>query len=213
MSTAGSAINVSTYAGKGLLVSSFGANAATTSTVAYVYGFDSSPATALVTHTQTTATAKFESTEIDFATLKGTHAALYLKATFENVEGDTSAALGSAVLIRNKARSDQTITGRAIDIAAYKGNATLYVQTGAPMLSATSYTNLVTFQHATASTGTWVTVTNLAGTVGSFTATAADTDQYAIDLARLNRYVRVTAVQKNDAGSVNAILVAPMKSE
>jgi hypothetical protein len=216
-STAGSAINVSTYEGYGVIVAGLGARSAAgdTSTVAVVYGFTASPATALVTFTQTTATAKFESYEFDFDTLQGTNAALYLKATFANVEGDTTPMIGSAVLVYDAARADQTITGSAVDVSAYKGNATIVTTMGGAVNEAAGYTNTVTIQHATASTGTWSTVTNLAGTAATETVVGAtgEVDTYPIDLGRLHKYIRAVSVQQNDAGSVGVTLVAPMKSE
>ena len=219
-STAGSAINVSAYEGYGVIVAGLGARSADgdTSTVAVVYGFDGSPATPLVTFTQTTATAKFESYEFDFDTLQGTNAALYLKATFTNVEGDDTQMIGSCALVYDAARSsDQTITSDIIDISAYKGNATVLFALGGALNETATYTNTVTFQHGTNSAfaGTYATVTNLAGTAGtgSLTGTVGEVDEFAIDLGRLHKYVRAVSVQQHDVGSVGVILVAPQKSE
>ena len=216
-STAGIAINVTAYEGYGVIVAGLGARSAAsdTSTVAIVYGFTSSPVTALMTFTQTTATAKFESYEFDFDTLQGTNAALYLKATFANVEGDTTPMIGSAVLVYDAARADQTITGSAVDVSAYKGNATIVSAMGGAVNEAAGYTNTVTIQHsANGSTG-WATITNLAGTAATETVVGAtgEVDTYPIDLSRLHKYVRAVSVQQHDVGSVGVILVAPQKSE
>ena len=217
-STAGSAINVSAYEGYALVVCGLSARveANDTSTVAVVYGFTGSPATALVTFTQTTATAKFESYEFDFDTLQGTNAALYLKATSSNVEGHaTTGTCGSAVLIYNAARSDQTITGTGIDVSDYKGNAAFMVHCGGAVNEAAAYTNTVTIQHSATLNGTYTTLTNLAGTAGTkaLVGVTGSVQTFPCDLGRANVYVRATSVQQNDAGSVGVTMVAPMKSD
>jgi len=217
-STAGSAINVSAYEGYGLIVMGQGARsgASHTSTVSVAYGFDSSPVTALTAATQTTATAKFTSYEFDFDTLQGTNAALYLKATFANVAGDANQMVGDAVLIVDAARSgSQTITGSAVDVSAYKGNAAFEFHCGSPINEATAFTNVVTIQHsANGSTG-WATVTNLAGTALVVTDTGAtgQTTTIPCDMSRLHKYVRALSVQTGDVAPVGVTLVAPMKSE
>jgi len=217
-STVGSAVNVSAYEGRALIVMGQGVRSAAsdTSTVTVVYGFTSSPATALTVATQTTATAKFTSYEFDLDTLQGTNAALYLKATFANVEGDTTPMIGDAVLIYGAARSaDQTITGTGVDVAVYKGNATFLVACGGALNESASYTNTVTIQHSTALGSGYTTVTNLAGTDGvlSLVGATGSVQEFACDLGRLHKYVRAVSVQQNDVGSVGVTLVAPMKSE
>ena len=217
-STAGSAIDVSAYEGYGVIVMGQGARSADgdTSTVSIVYGFDSSPATALVTATQATATAKFTSYEFDFDTLQGTNDALYLKATFANVEGDDTAMVGDAVLVVESARaSEQTITGSAVDVAAYKGNATFVFECGSPVNESAAFTNIVTIQHSANGSTAWATCTNLAGTAMVVTDTGAtgQTATLPMDLSRLRKYVRAVSVQYNDVAPVGVTLVAPMKSE
>jgi len=217
-STAGSAVDVSAYEGYAVLVLGQGARSGSghTSTVAVVYGFTSSPATALTTATQTSATSKFTSYEFDLDTLQGTNAALYLKATFTNVKGDTTEMNGSAVMIYNAARTDQTITGSAVDIAAYKGNATILCAMGGAVNEAAGYTNTVTIQMATNSAfSNAITITNLAGTaaIETVVGSTGEVDTYPIDLSRCLRYIRAVSVQQHDVGSVGVTLVAPMKSE
>jgi len=200
---AGSAIDVSAYAGKGLVVVGQGARSADgdTSTVAIVYGFDSSPATALATYTQTTATAKYSSTEVDFATLKGTNAALYLKATLANVEGDDTAMIGGAVLIYDKARTAaQVITGDAVATAKYKGFGTLVVSIGAPSLGATNFSGVVTIQSAAASTGTWA---NVSGKTATATGNAAGAvTEIPYELGAGKPYIRAVFTTTNDVAPV-----------
>ena len=114
-----------------------------------------------------------------------------------------------------------SVTGGTIDIAGYKGNAALVVETATS--SAMTNTITVTLQHSTASNfANPTTVTNLAGTAGVITetcgATVADTinlQTYPIDTARLHRYIRViyTTTQADAYIPVSAMLVAPMKSE
>lgn len=196
---AGSAIDVSAYAGKGLIVNSFGARSAAgdTSTVAVVYGFTSSPTNAVVTHSQASATAKFESYEIDFDTLKGTNAALYLKATFTNVEGDATAMNGSSVLIRNKARAAlQTVTGSAVDTQKYKGFGTIVVSIGSGVLGATNFTGTVAIQAASASTGTWAAVS------GKTATTEGAVTEIPYEFGKGNRYIRAVYTTTNDVAPV-----------
>lgn len=114
-----------------------------------------------------------------------------------------------------------SVTGSIIDIAGYKGNATLVVNTGAS--SGMTNTITVTLQHSTAANfANPNTVTNLAGTAGVLTetcgATVADTENlqtFAIDTARLRKYIRViyTTTLAENYIPVSAMLVAPMKSE
>lgn len=216
-STAGSAIDCSDYEGYGVVVGSLGARSADgdTSTVAVVYGFTTNPATALVTFTQTTATAKFESYEFDFDTLQGTNAALYLKATFTNVEGDDTPMIGSCALVYDAARTAQTITGTGVDVSVYKGNATIVTAMGGAVNEASTYTNTVTIQHSASLGSGYTTLTNLAGTAGTETVVGStgEVDTFPIDLSRCHKYLRAVSVQENDVGSVGVYLVAPMKSE
>jgi len=117
--------------------------------------------------------------------------------------------------------TNPTTTGATIDIAGYKGNATLVVYGGSA--SATNNTLTVTFQHSTANNfASPNTVTNLAGTAGVITLPVVDavTDSaaistFAIDTARLRRYVRVTLSQTlvDNSIPVAVMLVAPMKAE
>ena len=105
-------------------------------------------------------------------------------------------------------------TGTAVSVAAYKGNATLAVQMG-PYIAAATCT--VTIAHASATTGTWYTVTNTAGTAATFSQVGPATtavQTVSIDMARLKPYVRAVVLQSGqDTNSVSALLIAPMKSE
>jgi hypothetical protein len=202
-STAGSAIDVSAYAGYGTVIGALGARsgAGNTNTVAIVYGYDSSPATALVTFTQTTATAKYEEYEVDFATLKGTNAALYLKATYTNVAGDDTNTIGGAVLVFDKARTAaQVITGSAVSTAKYKGFGTIVVSIGAPSLGATNFTGVVQIQSAAASTGTWA---NVSGKTATATGNAAGAvTEIPYELGAGNPYIRALFTTTNDVAPV-----------
>jgi hypothetical protein len=204
---AGAAIDVSAYSGYGLIVGGLGAISDTgdDSTLAIVYGFTTNPATALVTWTQTTATAKFESYEIDFETVKGTNAALYLKATFTNVDGDATPMIGSAVLVRDKARAAlQTITGAAVDTVNYKGNGTIVASIGAPVLGATNFVGTVSIQSAAASTGTWAAVSGKTATLTGDSAGA--TTEIPYEFGAGHRYIRAVFTTTNDASSVGVTL-------
>ena len=115
-----------------------------------------------------------------------------------------------------------SVTGTTTDIANYKGNATLVVETG--NASATNNTITVTLQHSTASNfANPTTVTNLAGTAGVITefadvggvSTSANLQTFAIDTARLHKYIRVifTTTLADNYIPVSAMLVCPQKSE
>lgn len=213
-STAGSAIDVSAYEGKAIVINGLSARsgASHTSTVSVVYGFDESPATALVTSTQTTATALFDSYEFDFDTLQGTNAALYLKATFANVAGDSNAMLGASCLVYDAARSAaQSITGTGVDVSAYKGGGAFVVQCGGAVNESTNYTATVTLQHSASLASGYTTITNVAGTAGvlTLTGTTGSVQEYAVDMAGLHKYVRAVVSQTNDVGSVGVTLAVP----
>jgi hypothetical protein len=117
--------------------------------------------------------------------------------------------------------TNASTTGGIIDIAAYKGNATLVVLTGTA--SATNNTRTVTLQHSTAANfASPATVTNILGNAAVVTAPAltattqsAIVQTYPIDLGRLRRYVRVVTTQTlaDQSIPVGVVLVAPMKSE
>lgn len=215
----GASVDISAYPGTVLLQAGLGTglDASYTGTLTVIFFTDTGSAQYTNTFRKTGTTAGgFESVEVNLDTYQGTNAALYVTSTWAVAcTGNIGEGKASASLLRGAARADQTITGSAVDRAAYKGNATVWIQTGVPLNSAAAFTNIVTFQHAEAATGTWTTVTNLAGTAGAFTLTgaSAQTQQFAIDLARLHRYIRATSVQKNDAASVGVTLIAPMKSE
>lgn len=105
-------------------------------------------------------------------------------------------------------------TGTAVNVAAYKGNATLAVQMS-PYIAAATCT--VTIAHASSTTGTWYTVTNTAGTAAIFSQVGPATtavQTVSIDMARLKPYVRAVVLQSGeDTNCVSALLIAPMKSE
>ena len=105
-------------------------------------------------------------------------------------------------------------TGTVTDVSAYKGNAALAVQFSPSAIASTA---TVTFAHALASTGTWSTVTNAAGTALVVTQTGPATNAIQtvpIDMARVHKYVRAVLLQSGeDTNSVSAFLVAPMKAE
>jgi hypothetical protein len=124
-------------------------------------------------------------------------------------------------LLPPNSSTNLSITGTTTDIAGYKGNACLVVQTGTA--SATNNAITVTLQHSTAANfANPNTVTNLAGTAGVLTEAAVDATSesvniqyFPIDMARLRKYVRVivTTTLADHSIPVSAVLVAPMKSE
>ena len=115
----------------------------------------------------------------------------------------------------------QTATGTTtnksadgVDIAAYKGNAVVACSIGAGTMA--TITNTVTMSHCATTNGTYVTVTNLAGTAVAFTHAGTGTASLQtkrIELDRLNAYVRVVAANSTDTNVVSVVLIAPMKSQ
>ena len=105
-------------------------------------------------------------------------------------------------------------TGTVTDVSAYKGNAALAVQFSSSAIASTA---TVTFAHASATTGTWYTVTNTAGTACIITQTGPATNPVqtvSIDLARCKKYMRAVLLQSGeDTNTVSALMIAPMKSE
>lgn len=111
--------------------------------------------------------------------------------------------------------SSAATTGTAVNVAAYKGNATFVVSFGPATEAVTS--SVVLASSAT-SGGTYVPLTNLAGTAVAATQTGPTTSAVqtvAIDLGRANGYFKVIVAQAttNEIPPVSAVLVAPMKSE
>ena len=106
-------------------------------------------------------------------------------------------------------------TNAAVDVSAYKGNGTIVVAWGTA--DAASATGTVTVTTSATSGGVYTTVTNGAGVAGVLTSTGITTneiDEFAIDLARFNKYIKlVYAPNATSTNSVGAILVAPMKSQ
>jgi hypothetical protein len=117
--------------------------------------------------------------------------------------------------------TNASVTGSAVDISAYKGNACFVVNTGTA--SATNMTVVITLEHSAAENfATAYTITNLAGTVGTVSVfnnlTAASSvaqNTYPIDLGRLKKYVRAKYTQSlaDHSVPVSVTLVAPSKAE
>lgn len=141
-------------------------------------------------------------------------------ATFVSLAQDAN-LMKYVQLLPPNCSTNLSVTGDTTDIAAYKGNACLVVETGTA--SAMTNTITVTLQHSTASNfASPTTVTNLAGTAGVLTescttntAHSINIQTFPIDTARLHKYVRViyTTTQADGYIPVSATLVCPMKSE
>lgn len=143
-----------------------------------------------------------------------------IMATFVSLAQDAN-LMKYVQLLPPNCSTNLSVTGDTTDIAAYKGNACLVVETGTA--SAMTNTITVTLQHSTASNfASPTTVTNLAGTAGVLTescttntAHSINIQTFPIDTARLHKYVRViyTTTQADGYIPVSATLVCPMKSE
>jgi len=113
----------------------------------------------------------------------------------------------------NSAVTSVAITNAAVSVAAYKGNGVFAAQFSPSTLASTSTVTLVT---SATSGGTYVPVTNLAGTACVITQTGPATNDIQtvqIDTARLNAFVKTIIAQSGDTNSINSFLVAPMKSQ
>jgi len=111
---------------------------------------------------------------------------------------------------------ETSTAGTALDVSDYKGNSTVVVN-WAKALSGTgaTFTSTVTFATCATESGTYTTVTNLAGSVGTFTRTGSNEAAvvtFQIDSARLSKYVKATVTQVNLTNAVGVIFVAPMKA-
>jgi hypothetical protein len=108
-----------------------------------------------------------------------------------------------------------SVTGTGVDVAAYKGNARVLVDFGV-VAAVPAYTGIVTIA-TSVNNSTWRTVTNLAGTVGIITKRGSFTNSapegFAIDAARLSRYLRASIAQYKYTNSVGVKVVFPFKAE
>ena len=117
--------------------------------------------------------------------------------------------------------TNATVTGSAVDISTYKGNACVVFMSGTA--SATNQNITFTLQHSTDSGfSSPETVTNINASAGVATVTGGDattntivTSTYSIDTARLHKYLRVVRVQSlaNQVAPCSVLFVAPMKAE
>lgn len=113
--------------------------------------------------------------------------------------------------------STNSAAGRAVDISAFKGNAAFVISIGP---GEATFTNTVTLAHSATSGGTYATITNISGTVGTVVSVVGTNEYtmvtYPIDLNRIGKFVKAT-VDKNapglDTAPVSVILVAPFKSQ
>jgi hypothetical protein len=104
-----------------------------------------------------------------------------------------------------------TITGSAVDTIDYKGFGTVVVSVGvtANTNRIESFTNIVTIQKGTTSTGAWTTVTAVTNVYVTNTATYTRSAELPIDLGAGGRYLRGTVTNKNDAAPVAVWINAP----
>lgn len=204
--TSGATKDISAYPGTGLLSVGFGTgiDASYTGTVTVIFSTDTTvEQTNTFTHTGTTA-GQIYSIEVDFDTLQGTNAYLYVTGVYSVVCGeaeDTYAAASAQLTVGAARGAAQSITGSAVDTINYKGFGTIVVDVGTPLNGSAAYTNVVTIQHGVASTGAWTTVS-------SVTNTAADVDEISYEFGKGGRYIRALVSTTNDAGPVSVTLNA-----
>lgn len=109
--------------------------------------------------------------------------------------------------VANTNSAGHTYTNAAIDIAPYKGGATLLISVGACIDAESSYTGTVTIYECATTGGTWVAVSGFTHTVTG--AVAGSTEEIAVDLSARKKYIRGIFTATNSAGSASAVLAAP----
>lgn len=107
-------------------------------------------------------------------------------------------------------------TSQPLSVAAYKGNCLLSV--AAAQSATAGRTNTVTIQHATTSTGSYSTLTNINGTAMVFTITGTNgvsgvVSNLPCGSDRMHAFLRSVTSQNVDTNAVAVYFIAPMKSE
>jgi hypothetical protein len=200
--TAGSFIDLTSYVGEALLVASVDLGTMTVS-----LGYETNALT--VTNYAFTGTSDVQTATINLSTLRGTNAGLYAQAICTNSSEDTTNSATACLVVGTPRAALQTITGSAVDTVNYKGFGTVVVSIGAPVNSATNFAATVTIQHAAASTGTYVTVTNSAGSALIATASgnaAGAVTRLPYEFGKGGRYIRAVVTTTNDAAAVAVTL-------
>ena len=119
---------------------------------------------------------------------------------------------------RQQSQAVSNSLGTAVDVSAYKGNATWLVQIG-PAAVTNEGTTTFTLQTSATESGTYRTATNIAGNAAVITNLASNVrsvgsvQEYAIGLSRLSKWARVRLANTSDTNEYSSILVAPMKSQ
>ena len=186
---------VTAYKGKALLVAGI-----ETGTVTVLWGQTAATLGQLGTNTFD-GPATVEGVEVDLDTLKGTNAALFVRASATN-SAATSNSFACGLIALTPRTALQTITGSAVDTMTYKGYGTIVVSIGTPLTGATNFSGTVSIQRAAASTGTWATVTNLTGTVTATGNTAGAVTRLPYEFGVGGRYIRAVFTTTNDAAPV-----------
>ena len=191
----GTTNDVTTYGGKCLLVAGI-----QTGTVTVLWGQSGAALGQLGTNTFD-GPAALEGVEVDLTTLRGTNAAIYVRASATN-SAATSNAFSCGLIKLTPRTALQTITGSAVDTMTYKGYGTIVVSIGAPLTGSTNFSGIVTIQRAAASTGTWATVTNVTGTVTHTGNAVAAVTRLPYEFGVGGRYIRAVFTTTNDAADV-----------
>ena len=127
--------------------------------------------------------------------------ALTARAALDTYDSVTVKTLGRPTLVA----VDTTVTNTAVDIAGAKGIGNLIVTVGAGATNAADYVCTVTLKHATASNGTFTTVTNGAGTAMVFTTAESNgvgrIVSSKLETEVLKRYLRLEASAAGQDGS------------
>lgn len=127
--------------------------------------------------------------------------AMTARAGLDVYDSVTTATLGNQTVVT----VGTTVTNTAVDIAAAKGIGNLIITVGAGATNAADYVCTVTLKHATASNGTYTTVTNGAGTAMVFTTAASNgvgrTVSSKLEAEVLKRYLRLEASAAGQNGS------------
>lgn len=105
-------------------------------------------------------------------------------------------------------------TGTAVNVGPYEGIATILFSCTKNVDS--NGTNVITLQSATASAGTYSTVTNLAGTAVQLSqtlGTGATNKAIKLDLGAAHAWVRAVNVPQSATGTTACVIILPPKGD
>ena len=102
-------------------------------------------------------------------------------------------------------------TNAVVDVATAKGNCNVIIYLGPATTNAADYSCTATLKHSTTTDGTYVTVTNGAGSAVSATTTnhagVGTVTSIKLEAEKLSRFVKLYVENENDTGEAGAVLL------